>query len=157
MRDAAATASAQCHRHIDAAPELVFAAFADAELVRRWLVPSPDVRMDVLSFDFRVGGAYRFAYHAPEDKLMHVNGEFRQIEPPSQIIFSWNIEPPDEHAGIRSEVHVTIAGSGSGSELHIRHAMLSQSGAPERHAAGWRGALDQLASLLQGEERARGA
>jgi hypothetical protein len=63
-------------------------------------------------------------------------------------IFSWNIEPPDEHAGILSEVRVSITPHGAGCELHIRHVDLSRLGAPERHAAGWKGALDNLATLL---------
>src|SRR5262245_56982625 len=75
---------AELRRRLGAPPELVFAAFADPALVRRWLTPSPDVRLDVLSFDFRVGGGYRFAYHVPGGAIMHVNGVFRTIERPSQ-------------------------------------------------------------------------
>jgi uncharacterized protein YndB with AHSA1/START domain len=34
---------------LDAAPELVVAAFVDRRLISRWLAPSPDVRLEVLS------------------------------------------------------------------------------------------------------------
>jgi len=146
--------AAELRRYLDAAPHLVFAAFADRALVRRWLTPSPEVRLDVLSFDFRVGGAYRFAYHVPGGAIMHVNGLFREIERPLRIVFSWNIEPPDEHAGVQSEVRVAIAPDGDGSQLHIRHVKLARAGAPERHVEGWRGAAEQLAALLK--ERAHG-
>jgi uncharacterized protein YndB with AHSA1/START domain len=139
---------AEVRRHLAAAPDQVFAAFADPALVRRWLTPGPEVRLDVLSFDFRVGGAYRFAYHVPGGAIMHVNGVFLAIERPLRIVFSWNIEPPDEHAGVRSEVRVAIAPDGGGSHLHIRHIKLSRAGAPERHAKGWRGAAERLAALL---------
>jgi uncharacterized protein YndB with AHSA1/START domain len=140
---------AELRRHLAAAPDLVFAAFADPALVRRWLTPSSDVKLDMLSFDFRVGGAYRFAYHVPGGAIMHVNGVFRAIERPLRIVFSWNIEPPDEHAGVQSEVQVAIAPDGDGAQLHIRHVRLARPGAPERHAEGWRGATEQLAALLQ--------
>jgi uncharacterized protein YndB with AHSA1/START domain len=140
---------AEVSRHLAATPDLVFAAFADPALVRRWLTPSSDVRLDVLSFDFRVGGAYRFAYHVPGGAVMHVNGVFRAIERPLRIVFSWNIEPPDEHAGVHSEVQVAIEADGDGAQLHIRHVRLARAGAPERHAEGWRGAIEQLAALLQ--------
>ncbi len=143
---------AEVSRWLDAAPELVFAAFADPSLVRRWLRPSPEVGLDVLSYDFRVGGAYRFAYHVPNGGLMHVNGAFETIEPPARLVFSWIIEPPDEHAGIHSEVHVTIARAGAGSELRIRHEKLGRPGAPQRHAEGWRGAINQLAALFINQE-----
>ena len=145
---------AEVRRHLAAAPDLVFAAFADPALVRRWLTPSSDVRLDVPSFDFRVGGAYRFAYHVPGGAIMHVNGVFHTIERPLRIVFSWNIEAPDEHAGAHSEVQVAIEPDGDGSQLHIRHVRLARSGAPERHAEGWRGATERLAALLK--ERAHG-
>jgi uncharacterized protein YndB with AHSA1/START domain len=117
-------------------------------LTCRWLTPSPEIKLVVLGFDFRVGGTYRFAYHVPGGQVMTVNGSYRSIEPPSRIVFSWNIEPPDEHAGLQSEVVVAITPVGDGSELYIRHERLAQDGAVECHSMGWRGALDQLAELL---------
>jgi uncharacterized protein YndB with AHSA1/START domain len=140
---------AEIRRHLSARPERVFFAFADANLVSRWLRPSPEIKLVVLEFDFRVGGTYRFAYHVPDGQVMTVNGTYRSIERPSRIVFSWNIEPPDEHAGLKSEVIVTIMPAGGGSELHIRHEQITQAGAVERHSLGWSGALDQLATLLR--------
>lgn len=146
---------AEVRHRLEAAPARVFAAFADAAVVSRWLTPSPEVGLTVLHYDFQVGGAYRFAYHVPGMETMHVNGVYRVIEPPSTIVFSWNIEPPDEHAGVRSEVTVTIAPDGSGTRLLIRHEQLTASGAAPRHAEGWRGALDRLTAMLDSFEGER--
>ena len=146
---------AEVRRHISATPKRVFSAFADAGLVSRWLTPSPEVKLVVLAFDFRVGGAYRFAYHVPGGQIMTVNGIYRSIEPPVRIVFSWNIEPPDEHAGLQSEVIVAIAPRGEGSDLYIRHERLTRRGAVERHSMGWNGALDRLAELLSCAETSR--
>jgi len=141
-------AVAEIRQHLAASPARVFAAFADQALVSRWLTPSPDVALRVVQFDFRVGGAYRFAYDVPGGATMFVNGVYRRIEPPSTLAFSWNIEPPDEHAGMRSEVAVTLTPRGTGTDLLIRHAQLTLPGAGERHEAGWRGALAHLTVLL---------
>lgn len=144
----ASECAVEIRRRLNAPPEIVFAAFADINLVSRWLTPSPEIKLVVLEFDFRVGGAYRFVYHVPGGQVMTVNGIYRLIGPPSRIVFSWNIEPPDEHAGLRTEVTVAIKAAGDGTELHIRHEQLAQDGAVERHSLGWRGALHQLAELL---------
>jgi uncharacterized protein YndB with AHSA1/START domain len=70
------------------------------------------------------------------------------------IVFSWVIEPPDQHAGIQSEVRVTITPRGAGTELVIRHEQLARSDAVTRHAEGWRGALDRLSTILDRGTRA---
>jgi uncharacterized protein YndB with AHSA1/START domain len=139
---------AEVRRLLAASPAKVFAAFAEASLVSRWLTPSPDVALTVLEFDFRVGGGYRFAYSVPGRATMVVNGVYRTIEPLSTIVFSWNIEPPDEHAGVRSEVTITLTPRGTGTDLHIRHEQLTAPGAAERHAAGWHGAVEQLIAVV---------
>jgi uncharacterized protein YndB with AHSA1/START domain len=139
-------------RRLSASPRKVFAAFADAELVCRWLSPSPDIVLTVLQLDFRVDGTYRFAYRVPGGQTMMVNGTYRRIEPPSLIVFSWNIEPPDEHAGVKSEVTISLVPDGDGTELVIRHERLTPPGAAERHDQGWRGALDRLEALLSARE-----
>ncbi|AKF10432.1 Putative glutathione S-transferase-related transmembrane protein [Sandaracinus amylolyticus] len=138
-------------RFLSASPDRVFAAFADATLVARWLRPSPDIALTVLAFDFRRGGAYRFAYDVPTGERMVVGGTYSVIEPPSRIVFSWLIEPPDEHAGIDSEVIVTLAGKDAGTELTIRHTKLGRADADLRHDQGWRGALDLLDARLREE------
>jgi uncharacterized protein YndB with AHSA1/START domain len=142
--------AATVERRLCASPARVFDAFADAAIVGRWLTPSPEVSLTVLQYEFRVGGRYRFAYRVPGRGTMHVNGDFRLIEPPERLAFAWNIEPPDEHAGVRSEVSVSLRPDGEGTHLVIRHAYLAAPGAPRRHAEGWRGALEQLARLLDG-------
>jgi uncharacterized protein YndB with AHSA1/START domain len=128
---------AEVRRRFTAAPEKVFAAFAEAHLVGRWLSPSPEIMLTLLHFDFCVGGTYRFAYRLPGRETVIVGGAYRSIE------------PPDAHAGIESEVTVTITPDGGGTELHIRHEKLTRIDAIVRHAEGWRGALDRLTALLE--------
>ena len=67
----------EIRRRLAASPQKVFSAFAQAELVSRWLSPSPEILLTVLRFEFRVGGAYRFAYDIPDGRRMTVNGVYR--------------------------------------------------------------------------------
>ncbi len=138
----------EVRRRMTASAERVFAAFGEAELVARWLTPSPDVKLTVLGFDFRVGGAYRFVYDTPDGQRMLVGGTFRIIERPTRLVFSWLIDPPDVHAGIPSEVTVSITPLGAEAELVIQHDKLEREDAVARHAEGWAGALAQLARIV---------
>ena len=81
-------AVAEIHRQLSAEPERMFSAFANAEMVSRWLGPSPEIKLTVLKRHFRIGGAHRFAYHVPDGRVMTVNGTYQSIEPPSSIVFS---------------------------------------------------------------------
>jgi uncharacterized protein YndB with AHSA1/START domain len=138
----------EVRRRLAAPVATVFRAFAEPELVARWLSPAPDVKLSVLEFEFREQGRYRLAYDVPDGRRMFVGGSYRRIEPPTRIVFSWLIEPPDEHAGIDTEVTVTITPSGGGSELVVVHAGFGRADADLRHADGWRGAFDRLEALL---------
>jgi uncharacterized protein YndB with AHSA1/START domain len=138
----------EVRRHLAASPERVFAAFASAEIVARWLRPSPDVKLTVLELEFREGGRYRFAYDTPAGERMLVGGVYRKIQAPNRLEFSWLIEPPDPHAGIESQVTVSIEPGAGGTDLLILHERFGRADANARHAEGWRGALDQLQQLL---------
>jgi uncharacterized protein YndB with AHSA1/START domain len=139
----------EVRRRLNAAPERVFAAFSEASQICRWLTPSPQISLTLLHFDFRVGGSYRFAYGLLDGTTVIVGGSYRLIERPCKIVFSWIIEPPDEHAGIESLVTVTIGPDRGGTELTIAHDKLARRDAVTRHAEGWGGAIDLLTALLE--------
>lgn len=139
---------AEVRRHLAAPPERVFAAFTSAEVVGQWLTPAPEVKLTVLELDFREGGRYRFAYDGPDGQRMLVGGVYRSIEAPRCLVFSWLIEPPDPHAGIESQVTVSMTPSGVGTDLVILHERFDRPDANARHAEGWSGAVTQLDGFL---------
>jgi len=139
----------QVEHDLTAPPARVFCAFSDARLLPRWLTPAPDIAMRVEALDFREGGAYRFVYTLPDRSEVAIGGVYRVIRPPERLVFSWIIDPPDEHAGIESEVTVTIAPVGKGSRLTIRHLGWPIPSAARRHEGGWMGAFVQLDTLLE--------
>ncbi len=139
----------EVERVLAAPPAHVFRAFTDARLLPRWLTPSPEIVMRVDALDVREGGAYRFVYTLPDRTEVGIGGVYRTIQPPKRLVFSWIIDPPDEHAGIESEVTVTIDPAGEGSRLSIRHLGWPIAGAARRHEGGWMGAVAQLVSLLE--------
>lgn len=135
-------------RSFSAAPERVFEAFRREESLARWFSPSPEVALEVLAFQFKPQGAFRFRYAFPDGSRSSVKGIYRSIVPPESLAFSWVWEAPDVHAGVPTEVKVAILPRGKGSEVVVTHERLPDAGARERFTAGWILYLERLGSHL---------
>ncbi len=72
-------------REFDAPRELVFRAYTEPELVRRWW-PGKRGEMSVAEIDLRVGGAWRYAMIAEGGFEVAFHGEFREIVPSERIV-----------------------------------------------------------------------
>jgi uncharacterized protein YndB with AHSA1/START domain len=134
-------------RHYPVAPEIVFQAFTDARWLERWFCPSPDVTMSVSALDVRVGGHYRFVFRFPEGRVA-VRGEFRVVDRPAQLVFTWTWEPPDPHAGLETLVTVELRSVADGTELSLTHDLLPTEPIRTTHEDGWSATLDRLRDLL---------
>ena len=131
-----------------ASPETVFRAFIDPALLPRWFSPSAGVPVEVLEFDAVVGGRYRLAYRLDARTISTVTGVFREIVPPTRLVFTWTWEPPDPHAGIDTLVTLAIVGLGPMTELTVRHERFPDHASRDRHDDGWRATLDRLTEML---------
>ncbi len=71
-----------------AAPRaLVFAAYTEPALVRRWLGALPGWTMPVCEIDLRVGGRYRYVWeNADLGTRMGMGGEYREITAPHGFV-----------------------------------------------------------------------
>lgn len=134
-------------------PERVFAAFTTAEAVSDWLSPSPEIAPLVECWHLASEGEYRIAYAMPGEAHHVLTGRFLRVDPPHSLSMTWQWQEPDEHAGIETHVAITITAEGAGSLLLIEHRRLTGAAMPERHSAGWAGALDRLATFLDHPER----
>lgn len=73
--------------------ELVFEAHSKAEHVKRWF-GLRHLTMPVCEMDFRVGGAWRYVLHDPNDGADHpFSGEYQAIVRPEQIVYTERYEP----------------------------------------------------------------
>lgn len=142
------TLTVTIRRRYDASPEAVFRAFSEAALLTRWFSPSADIALEVFEHHPRPGGCYRFVYRFPDGERRTVRGEFREVQAPGRLVFTWTWEPPDPHAGIVTLVTVELAADGAGTALLITHEMLPDHDTRDRHADGWRATLDRLPEAL---------
>lgn len=73
-------------RRFAAPAALVFGAWTNPALLRRWLLGPPGWTMPVCEVDFRVGGAYRYEWRNEQGQTMGVGGVYREINPPHRFV-----------------------------------------------------------------------
>jgi uncharacterized protein YndB with AHSA1/START domain/effector-binding domain-containing protein len=74
-------------REFDAPRALVFDAFTNPELLRKWLLGPDGWSMPVCELDLRPGGVYRFVWKRESDgSSMGVSGVYREVSPPERTV-----------------------------------------------------------------------
>lgn len=73
-------------RRFAAPAAMVFEAWTNPALLRRWLLGPPGWTMPVCEVDFRVGGAYRYEWRNEQGQAMGVGGVYREIDPPHRFV-----------------------------------------------------------------------
>jgi uncharacterized protein YndB with AHSA1/START domain len=138
-------------RVFDAPRDLVFDAFTQPELLKRWFGPR-GWSLDVCDVDLRVGGDFRFLLRGPDGKQMGMRGAWREILAPERTIHT---ESFDDYPG-ESEVSAVFTEQEGKTTLKatVRYAtkevrdIVLESGM-ERGAAE---SYDKLAELLASAE-----
>jgi uncharacterized protein YndB with AHSA1/START domain len=90
-------------RIFDAPRRLVFEAMTKPELVARWYGPRG---IDVASceIDLRPGGAYRIVHRTPDGNQYGFKGVYREIVPPSRLVYTWIFEPMPDKESVVTDV-----------------------------------------------------
>ena len=134
-------------------PHIVFRAWTEPELVKRWWAPRAlGVSMVACEADVRIGGRYRYVLQNPDGGRIAFSGEYREIMPDERLVYSQVFEPMAE-AG-EAELIVTFTAQGPetlvvSTEIYPSPAVRDQvmaSGMEE----GMRNTMDQLDELVAG-------
>jgi uncharacterized protein YndB with AHSA1/START domain len=73
---------------------LVYRAYTEPDLVRRWLLGPPGWTMPVCEMDVRVGGRFQWRWRSEEKgSEFGFSGEFREVDPPSKIVHTQAYDP----------------------------------------------------------------
>jgi uncharacterized protein YndB with AHSA1/START domain len=78
-------------REFDASRARVFEAFHDPTLLPRWWGPA-ELKTSVEHYDVRPGGKWRIVQRAPDGTIHAFRGEFREVEPPSRVVSTFEYE-----------------------------------------------------------------
>jgi len=73
---------------------LVFRAYTEPELVRRWMLGPPGWSMPICDMDVQVGGRYRWRWRSDSDgSEFGFSGTFREVQPPSKLVHTEAFDP----------------------------------------------------------------
>jgi uncharacterized protein YndB with AHSA1/START domain len=134
---------------VGAARQLVFEACIDPERLAKWWGPrgftSPSIESDP-----RVGGRYRIAMQPPDGELFHLRGEFREINPPSRLVytFEWEEPHPDDQETV---VTLAFADAGDGTTVTLAQGPFATEARRALHEAGWTDGFVRLDDSLRAE------
>jgi uncharacterized protein YndB with AHSA1/START domain len=136
-------------RWVKAPAGLVFRAFTESALLERWFCPAEEVALRVERCDARAGGGYRFVFDFPDGTVTPVIGEYRVVEPPNRLVFTWTWENPNPWAGVVTLVTVRLVERDGGTDVRVHHADFTTAEMKDRHEGGWPGTLDRLPALIR--------
>jgi uncharacterized protein YndB with AHSA1/START domain len=133
-------------RTLPAAPARVCELFTDPGELARWWGPE-GFRTPRLDFDPRVGESYRIEMQPPEGDAFHLTGEFRVVDPPSRLAFTFRWEPPDPD-DVETVADLTFRAAGESTEVALRQGPFKTEERRALHRDGWSDSFDRLEAVL---------
>ena len=110
------------------------AAFADPDKLAKWWGPE-GFTVPSLEFDPHVGTSYRIEMQPPEGDPFYLSGEFREVDPPVRLAFTFVYEDPDPDDA-DTLVELSFRDLGESTEVvYIQGPFKTE--APPRTSPGW--------------------
>jgi uncharacterized protein YndB with AHSA1/START domain len=130
----------------------LYRALTEPEELAKWWGPrgftAPSVELDP-----HVGGSYRIAMQPPDGDLFYLSGEFREVDPPARLAYTFRWDPPDPDD---RETVVTMSLQDRGEETEVLFTQ-GEFATEERralHEGGWTDGFGRLERVLT-EQRCR--
>ena len=120
----------------------IFAAFIDAEQLRRWWGPA-GFTVPRLQFDAVEGMDYWIAMQPPDGDVFHIRGSFRVVEPPRRLIFTFNYEEPDPDDQ-ETLVTLTFESADAGTRVILDQGPFKTAARLDLHRDGWTETLERF-------------
>jgi uncharacterized protein YndB with AHSA1/START domain len=133
-------------RTLPARRSRVFAALTEPEELARWFGPNGFTARSV-DVDLRVGGAYRIAMQPPEGELFYLGGEFREVDPPAHLSYTFCYEDPDPEDQ-ETIVTLSLEDLVDATELEFSQREFATERRRALHEEGWANSLDRLREML---------
>ena len=154
-------------RTFKAPVELVWKAWTEPELMKRWWGPK-DFTAPFITIDLRVGGMYLYCMRSPEGEDVWGTGTYREIVPFEKIVVTDNFADekgtivPASYYGMTGEwpeellVTVKFEAKDGTTKFTLRHTGIPAGEMREMTKAGWNESFDKLEKVLEEEKLRQG-
>ncbi len=133
-------------RDLPVVPARVIAAFSDPDELAKWFGPE-GFSVGSLDFDLRLGGTYRIEMQPPEGDHFYLGGEFREVDPPDRLAFTFVYEDPDPD-DVENLVELSFRDRGESTEVVFTQGPFKTEARRELHRNGWTDSFDRLAQVI---------
>jgi uncharacterized protein YndB with AHSA1/START domain len=133
-------------RVFPAARSDVFGAFSDPTELAEWWGPE-GFTIPSLEFHPRVGARYRIEMQPPESDRFYLAGEFRELDPPARLAytFAWEDPAPDD---VETVVGLSFRDLGEATEVALTQGPFKAEARRALHRDGWTDSFDKLERLI---------
>jgi uncharacterized protein YndB with AHSA1/START domain len=140
----------EVRRQFRAPWQVVFRHWIEPHELAAWFGP---VGFDVTEFtvDPVEGGTWLVGLRAPSGDRFTLRGEYRLIEPPARLRFTWELGGGVE-APQATEVDVVLRPDEGTTKLALRQGPFTSTRAREQHRRAWKSTLESLALKLAEDE-----
>jgi uncharacterized protein YndB with AHSA1/START domain len=133
-------------RLLSAAPSVAFAAFSEPNELAKWWGPQ-GFTIPSMEFDPRVGTTYRIEMQPPEGDSFYLIGEFRDVDPPARLAFTFVWEDPDPE-DVETLVGLSFRDLGGSTEVALTQGPFKTDARRSLHRDGWTDSFDKLEHLM---------
>lgn len=133
-------------RDIPAPRAEAWRAMTEASELRRWWGPA-GYSVAEIGFEPREGEGLRIAMQPPEGEIFHLHGEFREVDPPSLLSFTFRWEPPDPDDR-ETLVTLSVRDRNERTEVELTQGEFATEERLALHRDGWTDSFEKLERLL---------
>jgi uncharacterized protein YndB with AHSA1/START domain len=133
-------------RVVPAAPPVVFGAFSAPDELAQWWGPE-GFTAPSLEFNPRVGDSYRIEMQPPDGEPFYLTGEFREVDPPGRLAYTFSWEDPDPD-DVETLVKLSFRDLGQSTEVVFTQGRFHTEARREHHRNGWMDSLNKLEQFI---------
>ena len=133
-------------RVLPATRSVVFEAFSDPNELAKWWGPQ-GFTSPSMEFDPRVGGTYRIEMQPPEGDPFYLTGEFREVDPPARLAYTFVYDDPDPD-DVETVVTLSFRDLGESTGVAFTQGRFKTEARCALHRDGWTDSFDRLEELI---------